>query len=73
VAPAIEEGGDAVLEEIDERRVPPCATSAAQRVVFRMGSLPCFRRLRHGPTFSTIDVMVVYTPAARAGQAARRR
>ncbi len=66
-----EPGGDAVLEAIDERRVPPCSTTAAERRTFPNApppapSLPPSPSTT--PTFSTIDVMVVYTPAARAGQ-----
>ncbi len=62
-------GGHAlVVEDIDESRVPPCSTTSAHRIV---ASLP-------PPTPSltssalvmpaTIDVMVVYTPQARAAQ-----
>lgn len=61
----------ALLEEIDEHRVPPCTTTSAHRVVTSTPLLPppppavASSALVVSPV---IDVMVVYTPAARAGQ-----
>lgn len=57
------------VEEIDEGRVAPCLTTAAERRTSNFPPLPS------GPVSSLalmanprIDVMVVYTPQARAGQ-----
>ncbi|MBL8860306.1 MAG: PD40 domain-containing protein [Planctomycetes bacterium] len=62
-----------VIEEIDERRVPPCSTTSAQRIATTAphshppAPVPtvAFSALASAPT---IDVLVVYTPQARAGQ-----
>lgn len=64
------EGNALAIEEIDERRVPPCRTAVGHRVTSNAPPPPPSSTASSALTLTsaTIDVMVVYTPQARAGQ-----
>ena len=58
----------ATIDEVDERRVAPCATGREHAIASNLPPPPSVTTLTAVVGHPTIDVMVVYTPAARAGQ-----